>query len=415
MIVQQAAHAKFRPPSAAARWLSCPGSAYITYMYPNDESDKSLKGTLAHSLLENGIIFGLKPDTADPDMDMNIMEALAWVKAKKAEYGKDCQVFAEQQLDTPHTGEFGTADIIFVSPEVLHVVDYKDGYVPVEIKMNPQLNTYLLSAVAKWGTRKRYFITVYQPNYNHVDGPWRTYEVTQDQLDWFEQELAGAVRAPEDTFKAGTHCKKTYCPHRGACVTFMAWARTDASKAWFPSEINALDDTQLAQALDHADTLQGTRDELRKEGMRRILQMDRRIEGYKIVRSRTQREFKGDQGRAAAYEALIAMGYAPEDLVERTPIDIPGIERTIYKQDPLSVAGVERMVKQKYKNFGRGEWKKVWDTYIQPHVLDFSGSLTLERAIDGRPSHTRGSEFGSLIPAQPQPQQVEQVGQVIII
>ena len=74
----------------------------------------------------------------------------------------------------------------------------------------------------------------------------------------------------------------------------------------------------------------------------------------------------------------------------------------------LTVAGVERMVKQRCKNFGRGKWKEVWDEHFRPHIREFSGSLTLERAIDGRPAHTRGSEFGSIAATQ-----VGNVSQVI--
>jgi hypothetical protein len=394
----QPAHAKNRPPSAASRWLSCPSSAYVTPLYPNDESDASLKGDTAHDLLENGIRFGLVPNTDDPDMDMNIMAVLKWIKERRAEYGKDCQVYAEQRLDIPQTGEWGTCDIAFVAPTVLHIADYKNGYVYVDVKMNAQLLVYLLGLIAKYGTRKIYRITVLQPNFDHVDGPFRTYEISHEDLEWFEQEVIGSVRAPEGTYFAGSHCKKTYCPHRGSCTTFMAWARTDAAKGWWPHELNALDDIQLAQALDHADTLQGTRDELRKEAMRRILQHGRSLDGYKVVRSRTDRTFKGEAGRAACYQALIDLGYSADDLVERTTLQVGGI--AVHEQKALTVAGVERMVKQKCKAFGNGVWKTTWDAHFAEHVLAFSGSLTLTRAYDGRPAHTRGSEFGTLTTAQ---------------
>lgn len=415
MITQQPAHAKHRPPSAAKRWLSCHASAYVTPMYPNEESDKSKLGDLAHNLLENALTFGIMPDTSDPDMDLNIADVVAWVKAKRKEYtekdGK-CDLYVEVRLDIPYTEEFGTADIVFVTPKRLHVADYKNGYVAVNAKMNPQMNTYLLGAIAKFGERSRYTTTVIQPNYNHIDGPFRSYEVTPENLEWFIIEVQQAVREGyEGRFAPGTHCKDTYCPHRASCVDFHTWARTDASKAWYPSEVNGLDDIQLSQALDHADVLQGIRDELRKEAMRRIINMDRHVEGYKIVRSRTNREFKGDEGRAAAYAALLQMGYTPEQIVERKPITVGDV--TIYEQSTLSVKGVEDMVKQKFKSFGRGKWKEIWDEYISPHVLDYSGSLTLERAIDGRPAHSRGSEFGAITPpAQPNP---SQAGQVTII
>jgi hypothetical protein len=49
------AHAKNRPPSAAQRWLPCPFSATVAPLYPNDETDASLKGDLGTRLMEDMI------------------------------------------------------------------------------------------------------------------------------------------------------------------------------------------------------------------------------------------------------------------------------------------------------------------------------------------------------------------------
>lgn len=393
------AHAKSRPPSAASRWLSCPASVVVVPMYPNDESEHSVKGDKGHDLLDTGLKFGIQPDTDDPDMDMNIRAVMEWVSDRRKEYGDKCKLYVEEQLDIPETGEFGTADIQFVTPSVLHIADYKNGYVPVEIFLNAQMMTYLLGAIAKHGERRTYRITVLQPNYNHRDGPYRTMEVTADQVEWFREEVLRSVRADDDDFRAGKHCKKTYCPHRGACQTFQGYARTELANAYFPSEINALDDVQLAQALDSADILQGIRDELRKEGLRRIVNQDRRLDGWKVVKARAQRSFAGDNGREGCFKALIDLGYDSNELVERKPIKVG--DTTLYEQTPLTVAGVERLVKQKCKPFGNGRWKEVWDEYFQQHIRDFSSSLTLERDTDGRPAHTRGSEFGAIPATQP--------------
>lgn len=87
-------------------------------LYPYDESDASKKGDIAHNLLEDGILFGIQPDTHDPDMDLNVRGVLEWVQETRMAYGDNCALYAEQQYDIPETGEFGTADITFVSPSV---------------------------------------------------------------------------------------------------------------------------------------------------------------------------------------------------------------------------------------------------------------------------------------------------------
>lgn len=387
-MTEQQLHAKYRPPSSAARWLSCPASAGVAYKYDNSESEASLNGTLAHNLLDMYLTFGVKPDTDDPDMDLNVIDAGDWAKQKRDDMGAD--LYVEQKLDIPATGEFGTSDIVLVSDSTLHIADYKNGYVPVDVVRNAQMLTYLSGAIAKYGEKKKYFVTVIQPNYNHIDGPIRTWEVTESDLEWFNSELKYSMTNAQ-TFAAGDHCKKTYCPHRGNCKTFTDWAKNNGADAWYPHEVNALNDEQLAEALDHADVLHGIRDELRKQAIVRIMQHGKEIPGYKCVKSRSQRDFAGDEGREACYKSLLEMGYEPNELVEKTPIQVGSA--TIHQQTILSVAGVERMVKQKYKSFGRGKWKGIWDDLMQPHIRDFSGSITLERAIDGRPGRGPGSEF----------------------
>lgn len=395
------AHAKKRPPSSAGLWIPCPGSATVNPLYPNDSSVHSDKGDLAHSLLEDAIVFGVHPDSQDPDMDMNISGVLDWIAARKKEYGPDCKVYAEKKYDIPETGEFGTCDVTMVSPDMLHIADYKNGFVLTDAR--EQMLTYLLGAIALFGTRGQYRITVLQPNHNHRDGPYRTYDITPAEVEEFRAKVRYSMASTE--FKAGAHCKKYYCDHRGSCKTFLAWAQTEGEDAWFPHEVNAMSDNQLAVALDHADTLHGVRDSYRKEAMRRIAQHDRKIPGYKLVKSRVQRDFAGDAGRAGCYEKLLEFGYAANDLYERKPFSVGTL--TLYEQTPLSVAGVERMVKQKYKSFKAGTWKKVWDEHFRPHLREFSSSLTLERETDGRPAHTRGSEFGAIAPpAQVRPTQV---------
>jgi hypothetical protein len=378
------AHAKYRPPSSAKRWLACAGSVSVVPMYPNDESEASTKGDVAHDHLENAIRFGILPDTDDPDNDLNVRLAYEWVLEQKRDYierHKKCEVYAEQVFHIPETGEHGTGDITLVTPRKLHIADYKNGYVPVEVKINAQLMLYLLGAIAMYGERTEYEITIIQPNYNHVDGPIRSWTVDAEAVEWFRNEVRYAVQLRPDEFKAGPHCKTTYCPHRGACAEFAAWARTEGADAWWPSEVHALDDVQLQQALDHADLLSGYRDELRKEAMRRILNMDRKIDGYKIVRSRQDRSFRDDAAREQAFDVCRELGATDDQL---------------YSRSPESVAGIERFFKAKYKNFGNGAWKKAFDNNVKEHIREFSGSLTLERAIDGRPAHARGNEFAPI-------------------
>lgn len=379
------AHAKKRPPSAAARWLSCPGSVEVVPLYPNDETTYSEKGGEGHKWVENGIIFGTRSDTGDAEQDEYVDDCLDWIRKTRNSYGGDsCRVYAEEVYDIPETGEFGTADVTFVSPLIIHVADYKNGFVMVEHNLNAQMMLYLCGAIAKHGTRDKYAITVMQPYASHIEGPYRTYNVTQDDLDWFRGEVAHAVKSKD--FIAGKHCKKTYCPHRGACWTLLQWAETEGADAWFPSEVNGMSDEALSRALDHAEILKGIRDELRKEAMRRIMNMDRTIGGYKVVKGRQNRDFAGDKGREQVFSVAREMGATEDDL---------------YSKSPVSVKGIEDYVRTycRAKGMPNGTWKKLWENQMAQYVNEYVGGLTLERATDARPAHRRGNEFTPLLNA----------------
>lgn len=377
-------HAKRRPPSAAARWVPCPGSTVASQLYENDDSVHSEKGDYAHDVLETSIIFGImQPETKYEDLTENLAMVLEWIAQTRAAYGPECRVYAEQVFEIPETGEFGTGDVTFVSPQVLHIADYKNGYVMVDVELNMQMLCYLLGAIAKYGERAEYKITVLQPNASHIDGPIRTYNVSQDDIDWFRQQIAWSM-ANEQLFVAGKHCKKTYCDHRGNCAVFLAYAQDNCKDAYWPTDIAAMSDQQLAEALDHADILQGLRDALRKAAMARILQQGRAIAGYKTVKSRQDRKFKGEQG---------------EENVKRTLLDVFSYSNgDIHTQQFLSVKGVEDLIRawSRKHGFGRGKWQTVWDNHIADHVLTDAGGITLERATDARPAYVRGSEFGAL-------------------
>jgi hypothetical protein len=387
------AHAKERPPSAALRWLNCTASIEVVPLYPNDDSEASLKGDKVHLALENSILFGITPDTDDPDADMNVRDVMEWVAEQRKILGPDTKVYAERQYDIAEINSYGTCDLTLVAPKAIHIGDYKNGYVMTDAY--EQMMTYLLGAIAEFGERDFYYITVIQPNYNHRDGPYRTSVIFPSDIREFKDRVAHAMNMKY--YQAGSWCKKTYCPHRGACATFLAWAKREGEDAYYSHEVNAITDEQLATALDHADTLHGIRDEHRKEAMRRMAQHGRSIKGYKLVKSRINREFAGEAGRDQCHVALLQIGYTQENFMEKKPFKVAGL--TMYETVPLTVPAIEKMVKQKYKNFGNGKWKAIWDEYFRPHIREYSGSLTLERDTDGRPAHTRGSEFGSINPA----------------
>lgn len=395
------AHAKNRPPSAAKRWLSCPFSAKVAPLYPNDESEASLKGDLWHRLMEDRITYGTLPLEADPDAAEAMEELAEYVQKRFKVLGPETRIHVEVQLDIPQTGEFGTADIVLVSPDEIEIIDEKSGYVPVEVENNAQLMTYLLGAIAKYGPRRKYTLTIHQPNYDHIHGTLRTTFVTESEVEAFDFAVRASVLNSNGHY-AGKHCKETYCPHRGACAVFHEYVQNDLSLGWHPSEIGAMDDATLAKALDHADQVNGYRQELRAEAMRRILNMDRQLNGYKVV--------KGRRSRAVADAARLVLGVRDALGVEwavRLFPDIAwaNIADRLDREETLKFLGTPKHIEDVIKQYARqhklprGGWKMLYDNVVGKYIRETASGLTLEKAIDGRPAHKRGSEFGVLDPA----------------
>jgi hypothetical protein len=381
----QLAHAKHYPPSSAKRWLSCPASVNVVGLYHNGESDSSIRGTQAHMLLETALTWGVVPDFHDIDMVYRVQKAYDYIKTLKAVY-PDGQFFYEVRIDIPETGEFGTADVVIVTRDTIHVIDYKDGWVPVNANFNSQMMTYLLGLIAKYGKRHKYVLTIIQPNYTHKDGAIRHYEPTQSTMDWFREEVQKAVAS--DHFTAGKHCRETYCPHRGSCAAFLAWAPENLQYAWYPSDVNGMTDDQLAEALDAADVLQGYRDQLRGEALRRMTRQDRTIRGYDVKRGRGKRAWASEAIAARVLDAMRALGAKEDDLYEKTA---------------LSVAGVERWFKRRFRNStDPGMWQDEFWKVTEGCITGGEHGLTVERDIDGRKSFKRGSEFSPLKEKEPE-------------
>lgn len=405
------AHAKSRPPSAAKRWLSCPESAVIVPMYPNDETDASTKGDEWHGIMEDRLLFGIVASSADPDAAEAVEDLAAYVAERKNTL--KATVYVEEKLDIPETGEFGTADVILDGHTTIEIIDLKSGYVPVDVKMNAQMMTYLLGVIARFGERKHYKLTIHQPNFDHIEGSLRSFEPTAEDVEWFRREVLYSVNNPSE-LKAGTHCKDTYCPHRGSCEAFLMYVQADLMLGWHPSEVKSIGDDMLANALDAADELAGWRTELRGEAMKRIVQMDRQIHGYKVVKGRKQRAIRqpaqliraiwqnlGEDYGAMLFPDLDFIADKVKDTLKQCcPTDAGIVPVPDFLLKNLGTAKhVEDVIKaySRKMHLPRGGWQKIYENIVGEYINEHAGGLTLEKAIDGRPAHKKGNEFGAII------------------
>lgn len=360
-------------PSSMSRILSCPASAEAVKLYEKEETDASNLGGVAHGILEDCLTFGIEPYHDDIGVVEGVQLAVDYANQRLLK--PRTEMYVEKRLAIPDTPVWGTTDNVFVDPQEIEIVDFKNGYVPVSIKLNAQFMSYLLGAIAEFGERKHYKITVIQPRYDHIDGPIRSYVVSHKDIDWFQQELNWALNN-KGKFVAGKHCK--YCPVQGACKTFAAWIAPSAATAMFYdlTNIHAVKDETIAQLLDMADLLPGWIKELRKEGMRRIF-ADKDVDGYKVVDGKVERDWTAD-AEAKLPELYSEMGIPSEAL---------------YEAKFVHPATAEKHVKATFK--GKGKWVEHWRK-VEELITKKKGFPSLVRDIDGRPQFKRGMEFTEL-------------------
>ena len=209
--------------SSAARWLTCPPSAVAAEAYPNQETEFTKEGTLAHEVAEfvaRGAlgIRGQFPDATAEMVDC-AQDYTAYIEEQKTD--NDALVLLEQRVDfSPWVPDgFGTCDCIIIHGDTLTIIDYKYGVgVAVSAKDNPQMKLYALGALNDYGIAydvKKVEMHIFQPRINNVSAD----SLTVDELmTWAEKTvkpIAQKAAKGKGTYQPSEHCK--FCPHAGKC------------------------------------------------------------------------------------------------------------------------------------------------------------------------------------------------------
>jgi len=156
-------HARLGPSNH--RWPNCPGSVREEANYPDTTNNAAVDGTGSHLLLEHCVVNEQAVDSfintligqnhedrptgwlIDKKRADRVKVCLDYIDLRNKELGG--VVVESESISNP--GEFmgrddwwGTTDITLttVNQSVIEVIDYKDGFVWVDAKNNPQLEAY---------------------------------------------------------------------------------------------------------------------------------------------------------------------------------------------------------------------------------------------------------------------------------
>ena len=348
----EAAHSKFSA-SAAARWLSCPGSMVLSRGLPDSSSVYAAWGTVAHALADRAIQANVPPEaslgndweqdghTITVDQDMvdcvntylgNLREMTAGADILTGEM----RVNYAQWLSVPTDAAWGTADAIAVVGTELQVHDLKTGMgVEVDAERNEQMMLYAGGALLEYqdlADIRTVRMVIHQPRVKKAPSEWC---ISVDELvAW----LTGAARSgaasvavaevnqgatfdhPEMTWenvflkpteKGCRWCKaKATCPALRAEVADTVCFSTPASPDEFEAKCQpiALNDEQdaewLAACLSKVDLIEDWCKAVRAEVERRLLAGEN-VPGYKLVAGkRGARQWTDAQAAEAALKAF---------------------------------------------------------------------------------------------------------------
>ena len=238
-------HAKFSP-SAAHRWISCPGSIRMSENIESKTSDYALEGTVLHKLTETclrekspaseligtageSLLDGFNPDekqewvmAVDEDHAYAVQYCVDEVKRITKEYGiKGGKLEVKVELTDDC---WGTVDVLLYNDEILIAIDFKFGRgKSVEAEGNAQLMIYYLGAVkyliglGKTAPPKAMLI-ILQPR---IPNPTRVWETTFEEIKtWYIKSVKPAI---EEAKNGDAPCNPgeeqcQFCPANGVCT-----------------------------------------------------------------------------------------------------------------------------------------------------------------------------------------------------
>jgi hypothetical protein len=306
----EAKHSKFGP-SAAAKWLNCPGSINAEDGIAETESEFASEGSAAHHLAYICLSENKRPiefldrcfkeyptNTVDMEMVDNIEEYISYIKDMGGHQEYEQVVYYEEWVP----GGFGTADAIVTVDDTLHIIDLKYGKgVPVYAEENPQGMLYALGALSErdsFQKFKKVVIHVHQPRLEHVS----TWEITPAALyEWadYAKRRAELCTSPSAERIPGEYqCR--WCKAKARCSALAVRTENALMKEFNELELSTptppenLRDVDLRFVLNSKALIIDWLNAVEAHVKERVLNGEG-FEGFKMVRGRSNRKWSDEK------------------------------------------------------------------------------------------------------------------------
>lgn len=366
--------------SSAHRWLACPPSAVAAEAYPQQDTDFTREGTLAHEVAE--IVARRRVpqlyrvvDVMDYSVgfDQEMVECARGYADYILELTKsdDAIVLLEQRVDfSPWVPDgFGTCDCILIQGDTLTIIDYKYGVgVAVSAVDNPQMKLYALGALNDYGIAldvSKVEMHIYQPRINNISVDSLT---VSELLEWAEKVVKPtaekAIKGKGD-YVAGEHCK--FCPHAGRCRQLTKICTEYVETHSLRVAVPVLAPHEVAEVLAMEPLVALWLKRVKAQALTTLLDGGE-VPGYKVVEGKLGNRKWVDELQVA--EKLQAEGYQLNDITETKLLSPAAMDKSIGK-------------------------KKVAE--LLDGLIDRApGAPTVVPASDKRPTYNRADDFEKL-------------------
>lgn len=366
--------------SSAHRWLACPPSAVAAEAYPDQDTEFTREGTLAHEVAEivaRERLAGRYPTLENyvewPDGTTQEMVDCAHGYADYIQEqlkSEDDIVLLEQRVDlSPWVPDgFGTCDCIIIQSYTLVTIDYKYGVgVAVSAENNPQTTLYTLGALNDYGIAldvSKVEMHIYQPRINNISKdslPLNGLLTRGESI----KPIAALAAKGEGDYKAGAWCK--FCQHAGRCreltQTCTEYVETHSLRAAVP----VLAPHEMAEVLAMEPLVTLWLKRVKAQALTTML-AGGEVPGWKVVEGKLGNRKWSDELQVA--DALQAAGYSTEEYTETKLLSPAAMDKALGK-------------------------KKVAE--LLDGLIDRApGAPTIAHETDKRPVYNRADEFENL-------------------
>lgn len=318
--------------SSAHRWLACPPSAVAAEAYPEQDTDFTREGTLAHEVAES--VAGGKFLDISRDITQEMVDCAREYRDYIAEQirGPYATVLLEQRVDfsTWVPDGFGTCDCVILQDNTLTIIDYKYGKgVAVGAEGNPQMRLYALGALNEFGFA--YDVTkvemhIFQPRLNNVSMDSMT---ADELLAWGEKEVkptAAKAAKGKGNYSPGEHCR--FCPHAGRCRALTKVCTEYVETHGMRVAVPVMASWEVAEVLKMEPLVTLWLKRVKDQALTAMLSGDQ-VPGFKVVAGRGSRTW-ADELQVA--ETLKAAGYGQEDITKTELLSVAAMEKAIGKK-----------------------------------------------------------------------------------